>query len=262
MNGAVPSQLTTLLTPGVLSTCFQPIVEEKCGQRRLHAFECLTRGPAGTNFESADVLFDYARRKGAEAAMDRICSAAALTNGAALLPNERLSINVHASTLGRDAGFVDDLTALLAAFDVETHRVIIEIIEHAPALNHRLFLDAVDSLRGRGFRIAIDDVGLGHSNFRMIVDCIPDYLKIDRYFITNVHRDARHAAVVDDVVAFAARLDVRVIAEGVEDPEAHRFLCSAGVELFQGYLYSRPLPAEGLSEFIRSHPRKELQCSP
>lgn len=254
------TQLATLLTPGSLSTHFQPIVEEQNGTRRLHAFECLTRGPAGTNFESADVLFDYVRRKGAEAAMDRVCSATALAHGAAALAGERLSVNVHASTLGRDSAFVDDLTELLAAFDVPPSRVIIEIIEHAPALNHRRFLDALEALRTRGFQIAIDDVGLGHSNFRMIVDCVPDYVKIDRYFITHVHTDARHAAVVDAVVAFAARLGVRVIAEGVEDEDAHRFLRSAGVELFQGYFYSRPLPPNHVAAYIRSHAQKERSC--
>jgi len=262
MSVPSPSQLTTLLAPGALSTCFQPIVEDRSGELRLYAFECLTRGPAGTNFESADVLFDYARRKGAEAVMDRVCSAAALANGAASLPGERLSLNVHASTLGRDAAFVDDLAEMLEVFNVEPPRVIIEIIEHAPALNHRLFLDALEALRRRGFRIAIDDVGLGHSNFRMIVDCVPDYLKIDRYFVTDVHTDARHAAVVDAVVAFASRLGIRVIAEGVEEPAAHEFLRNAGVELFQGYFYSPPLPAAGFAEFIRSHLRKELRCAP
>jgi EAL domain-containing protein (putative c-di-GMP-specific phosphodiesterase class I) len=258
---ATPSHLARLLAPGALSTLFQPIVEDRGGRQELYAFECLTRGPEGSNFESADVLFDYARRKGAEAEIDRVCSALALAQCATSLDTRRISVNVHASTLGRDSAFVDDLTEMLARCDIEPARVIIEIIEHAPALNHRHFLDAVGSLRSRGFRIAIDDVGLGHSNFRMIVDCVPDYLKIDRYFITNVHNDARHAAVVDAVVAFAARLSVRVIAEGVEDAPAHRFLRGAGVELFQGYFYSRPLKPEDLREFIRTHPQRELECA-
>ena len=248
------TQLATLLSPGALSTRFQPIIEEHDGMRQVHAFECLTRGPAGTNFESADVLFDYARRKGAEAALDRVCCATALANAAAL-GTGLLSINVHASTLGRDFAFVDDLTELLAAFAMTPSRVIIEIIEHAPALNHRKFRDALETLRSRGFAIAIDDVGNGNSNLRMIVDSAPDYLKIDRSFITNVHTDARHAAVVDAVMALAARLGVRVVAEGVEDEPAHRFLVDVGVRLFQGYLYARPLPPSEAGEFLqRCHP--------
>jgi EAL domain-containing protein (putative c-di-GMP-specific phosphodiesterase class I) len=250
------------MIPGAVSTKFQPIVEQRGSERTLYAWECLTRGPRGTNFESADVLFEYARRKGAEAEMDRVCAAAALTNGATVLATDRFSINVHASTLGRDVQFVSDLAELVARHGIAPQQVIIEIIEHAPALNHRHFFEALESLRQNGFSIALDDVGLGHSNFRMIVDCAPDYLKVDRYFVGSVLADPRRAAVIDSVVALASRLEGRVIAEGVEDEESHEFLVNCGIDLFQGYYYAPPLARAEALEFIHQHTRKEHSCPP
>src|SRR5207247_3075652 len=81
------------LVTGV-QTCALPISE-------LYGFECLTRGPRGTNFESPDVLFDYVRLKRQEIVVDRACIAAGLRNLPHLDGQVRISINVHASTLGR-----------------------------------------------------------------------------------------------------------------------------------------------------------------
>ena len=256
------SNLETLLSPGTLSMRFQPIVEERGGPPRVHAFECLTRGPAGTNFESADVLFDYARRKCAEPEIDRICTGLAVATAAGRLDGQRLSVNVHASTLGRDAAFVDHFSELTEAFDLAPRRVIVEIVEHAEARNQRDFLASLDALRSRGFAIALDDVGLGHSNFRMIVDCEPDLLKIDRYFIKGVTTDARRAAVVESLVAFADATGSRIVAEGVEDAVTRDFLLGLGVDLLQGYFYARPLSVDDAAAFIRTNAksRKEHEC--
>src|SRR5262245_39818253 len=93
------------LLPGALVTHFQPIVNLQLGRPALWALECLTRGPAGSRYESADVLFSQARALNLEPEVDRACIATALeTVSAAELPH-RLFINVHPATLERDRGF-------------------------------------------------------------------------------------------------------------------------------------------------------------
>jgi len=245
-----PTMLDALLTPGVLSTRFQPIIEETDGRARVFAFECLTRGPAGTNFASADVLFEYARRMGGECMLDRACAAQALVTGSAIADCD-FSINIHASTLGRDRGFVRDLAAVARACGVDAKRIIIEIVEHAPPASRRDFLTSLCELRAQGFRVALDDVGLGHSNFKMMIDCVPDYLKVDRLFTHGAYRDPFRAAVLESVTGFARRVDTRVIAEGIEDDDDRTFLRNLGVELLQGYLYARPMRIDD-AKFFRA----------
>lgn len=246
------TMLDTLLAPGGLTTLFQPVVEEPSG--RVHAFECLSRGPAGTNFYSADILFEYARRKGAEAILDRACASQALVTAARVLPQADLAINVHASTLGRDPGFAHDLEQLAHAFGFAPARVIVEIVEHAPVLNHRDFIGSLANLRTAGFRIAVDDVGLGYSNFGMLIDCAPDYLKIERHFTHGAQNDPMRCAVIETIAGFARRINARVVAEGVEDESERAFLITLGIELLQGYHYARPMDAPTAAAFALAPP--------
>ena len=96
------SVLEKLVVPGALSPVFQPIFDIREGGSSLHALEALMRGPKGTNFEHAGVLFEYVRRRHEEALIDRACFTAALEAAASLPLSPRISINVHASTLAKD----------------------------------------------------------------------------------------------------------------------------------------------------------------
>lgn len=254
---AVRSMLDTLLTPGALTTLFQPIVEERSGESRVYGYECLTRGPAGTNFESADVLFEYARLKGAEAIVDRACIAQALATAEQWPTRPSLAINVHASTLSRDPGFPRDLIAAARTRGFEPEQIVVEIVEHSPILNHRDFITCLENLRAAGFRIAVDDVGRGYSNFKMMLDCAPDYLKIEREFTSAAATDRGHYAVVESVLSFANRVGARVVAEGVEEEEDRAFLIGIGIELLQGYFYARPMSDTDAFRFTTSTKTKE-----
>ena len=248
-----PTLLDRVLAPGGLNVAFQPIVLEDDVNLEVFAFECLTRGPIGTNLEPADVLFEYARRKGAETLLDRACSTNALANAAAALRDVRISLNLHASTLSNDASVPRHLELLADSFGVKPSNVILEIIEHTPVLDERSFLRGLEHLRNAGFPIALDDVGLAHSNYKMMIDCDPEYLKIDRYFVDGAHKDRRRAAVVESVIAFADRIGARVIAEGVETREVHDYLRTVGIDLMQGYYYARPMAGVTAAEWEPAH---------
>lgn len=231
--------LDTILEPGGITPVYQPICSVKGNAVSLAGFECLSRGPKGTNFEPANVLFDYVRLKREEIVVDRACISAALTN--APKGDVRLALNVHASTLGRDAEFVDFLceTALQHGFPPSNPTV--EIVEHAPPWNSDGFADALRRLRVQGVRIALDDVGLGQSNFKMILDVRPDYLKIDRYFVEACDCDENRRAVIDIVSRLASHFGAEVVAEGVERIEVRDALQRLGLNLMQGFLFGAPL---------------------
>ena len=240
--------LDSLLEPNAISAVFQPIFECRAGSRSLHALECLIRGPKGTNMEDPEVLLEYVRRKREEARIDRVCIQSVLSAAARLPSQPHLSINVHASTLGRDAGFVDFLAAEAEQNRIACARLTVEIVEHAPPWDGPAFLATLDALRRRGVRIALDDVGLGQSNYKMMLDARPEYFKIDRYFVQGVHADPHRRAVLESITQLASRFGGRVVAEGVETEADFLAVAAHGIELVQGFLFSPALTGAALNE--------------
>ncbi|HKS21440.1 MAG TPA: EAL domain-containing protein [Thermoanaerobaculia bacterium] len=241
------SALDRLLAPGGITPMYQPIYEVGDGAPQLYGYECLSRGPRGTNFESPDVLFDYVRLKRQEIVIDRACIAAALRNLPHLDNGVRVSINVHASTLGRDPSFTEFLANTCRDTRVAPSHVTVEIVEHAPPWDNDAFQRALALLRQLGASIALDDVGLGQSNFKMLLDASPEFLKLDRYFVDGCTKDPKRRAVISSIEELARRFGARVIAEGVETEEDLATVREIGVSLVQGFLFSKPMTAVELT---------------
>jgi EAL domain-containing protein (putative c-di-GMP-specific phosphodiesterase class I) len=242
--------LNAILRPGGITALFQPIMRVGEGSTTIHAVECLSRGPMGTNFEAASVLFDYVRLKREESLVDRACISVALAESAQLPPETHLGLNVHASTLGRDLSFVPFLVSLASKHHVSMSRITVEVVEHAPPWDNRSFLEAIEQLRASGAKLAVDDVGLGQSNFKMLLDVSPDYLKLDRYFVTDCANDPKRRAVVSAVTQLAREFGAEVVAEGVEHEEEVETLRSFGISLLQGFYYAKPMAAAEVAAFV------------
>jgi|GEM_PF-1012861 len=105
---------------------------------------------------------------------------------------------------------------------------------------------ALADLRALGCRIALDDFGTGYSSLAYLRRFPPDTLKVDRVFISNVHRDRGDAAIVEAILALAASLGVTVVAEGIEEQAQVDWLCARGCALGQGFLLGKPMPAHRL----------------
>lgn len=239
------SMLDLILGPGGLSAMFQPIFELRAGSLRIHGLEALLRGPKGTHLEQAEILFDYVRRKGEEARVDAACVTVAL-GSARLLPRDlQLSLNVHASTLGTDPEFVTFLADTASSASIELERLTVEIVEHTPFSDGASFHNSLAGLRDVGIGIALDDVGCGQSNYRMVVECQPDQYKIDRFFVHGARDDHYRSAVLESIHSMAERLGGYAIAEGVEDTADLETVTNIGIRYVQGHLFS---PAHALTE--------------
>jgi len=235
-----------ILTPGALTVLYQPIVRLEGSHVTLYALECLTRGPAESNAARADVLFDYVRFKRLEPAVDRACCAAGLAAAAQLPSVPMLSLNVHATTIGRDREFSDFLQQAAELNGVSLNRLTLEVVEHSHYAGGPAFCRALNRLRELGLSIALDDVGLGHSNYRRMLDARPEYLKIDRYLVCGASTDPHRRAVVESIATLAQRIGARVIAEGIESDADLDILRQSGIELAQGYLLARPMSGHEL----------------
>jgi EAL domain-containing protein (putative c-di-GMP-specific phosphodiesterase class I) len=212
----------------------------------IHFVECLSRGPAGTNVESPGVLFDYARRKGRETALDLVCIEAAFRAVGASGYRLPISVNVHVSTLFREADFPRLLEDLADRHGCSLDRVILELLEHGPEGAGLRLGRSLASLRDLGVRIALDDVGAGQSNYRRILDCGAEYLKLDRYLVQGCDSDPAREALLDSLALLGSRTGARIVAEGVETPAELVEVCRRGIGLVQGFLLGRPVPIEQL----------------
>jgi EAL domain-containing protein (putative c-di-GMP-specific phosphodiesterase class I) len=237
------TMLEELYQPGAIRLEFQPIVHVGEDGASLYALEALTRGPRGTSMESPAVLFEYARRKGSETQIDLLCIAEAISAAASLPGLPLISLNVHGSTLSDVPRFAATLLEWASGHGIAPCRLMLELVEHRAAWNMTAFRAALDELRQAGVRIALDDLGVGASNYHMFIDCRPDHLKIDRYVVSNCAADPYRIAVLRSIVALSDACGAIPIAEGVETEDELLTLRHAGIHHVQGWLFARSMPA-------------------
>ena len=165
------------------------------------------------------------------------------------LPEVHVAVNFSARQF-QDAGLVDLVSDTLAQYSLPPHLLEIEITENdilkQPAEAHRL-LKAFASL---GIRVALDDFGTGYSSLNHLRAFPGAIIKIDRSFIRDIETASSNRAIVQSLIAMAHDLDLKVVAEGVENEAQLRYLQGRDCDIIQGYLISKPLPANAIGPRI------------
>jgi diguanylate cyclase (GGDEF)-like protein len=234
-----------------ITTLFQPIVNLK--KRSIYAFECLTRGPENTPLYSPINLFGLADDMGCLLQMDVLARNVAIRNfvsASSFHQNQaKLFINVTVSSLLDKNHRSGRTLQLLAQSQLDLSQVVIEITELQPIEDCDIFLKALNHYRSMGFKVAIDDLGSGYNGLKLWSAVKPDYVKIDKHFISNIDSQADKYRFMETIVILAKGLGTKIIAEGVETEQELYILEKLGVDLVQGFLLKRPsaLPALSLS---------------
>jgi sensor c-di-GMP phosphodiesterase-like protein len=152
----------------------------------------------------------------------------------------KLSFNVVPSHLMSD-GFVEQLRKLVADAKVSARQIVLEITERDELQDLAKAAAIVSQLRGLGFKVAIDDVGVGHSGLSHLKALGANTMKIDKFFVDTIGDDST-SRIVETLVRLAKDLQMNVVAEGIETEQQMRSLLACGVEEGQGYIVSPPLP--------------------
>lgn len=233
-SGSLPAAWADLI--GGLDYAFQPIVQMRSG--RCHGFEALLRGLQGTGFADPNALLDAAHAAGVLAEVEDALHQKAITGYQALAgwQTAKLFLNVDARVVGvkemRVLGAIRRGTLLpQLTLEISERRAICP----ETGVNH-----GITAFREAGMNVALDDFGVGFSGLRLLHEARPDYLKIDRYFVSDIDTDRRKRAIALALIGYAHALGILIIAEGVETAAEFYTCRDLGCDFAQGYLIGRP----------------------
>jgi PAS domain S-box-containing protein len=164
-----------------------------------------------------------------------------LTNSFQALYETSMSISINFSALDiENKKSREELFKLLEQHKQESHRVTLELLEDERIQDTQLIKEFIKKVKRYNVSIAIDDFGVGYSNFQRVLEYQPDILKIDGSLIKNIEHDNFSLHMVETIVAFAQKQHIKTVAEFVENENIYNILCRLEVDYSQGYYFGKP----------------------
>ncbi len=203
--------------------------------------EGLIRGFEGGAVIPPKALFEAALKKGLTLELDRLCREKVLEAFGRIYPQNKdklLFINLDASILDQVKGS-DYLIKQVQKYGIHPSNIVVEINE-TKVLDNSALKEFIDRYRSAGFLIALDDVGAGFSNLDRIPIVKPDIIKVDIALIRGIETDYHKQEVVKSLIRLATQIGAMVVAEGVETEQEAIETLHLGVNMIQGFYFSRP----------------------
>jgi EAL domain-containing protein (putative c-di-GMP-specific phosphodiesterase class I)/GGDEF domain-containing protein len=232
-----------IITGNVLTTAFQPIFNMENGS--VLGYEALTRLREENPFGEIQELFLRALKTGCIGALDSACLSTALKIAHAFSLGEKselLFMNVCPETLMNNTLFLETCDSLVQTFGISRERIVLEVTEESMISNFVFFRQSLDMYRHQGYKIAIDDFGAGYGGLKMLSTIEPDFVKIDRHFISSIDRATIKFNLVDAIATACHRIGIAVVAEGIEREEELSVLQNTGIQYMQGFFLGCPSP--------------------
>ena len=266
------ARLDTIIQKRQLSAIYQPIVRmEDAG---IVGYEGLIRGPSDSPLHSPLMLFQAARECHRAVDIEYLSRAVVVETFPTLEIPGKLFLNVSPDTLLMEGWRAGETLRCIAESGLSPDQIVIELTENASSLEYQVLREATQHYRSMGFEIALDDLGEGFSSLRMWSELRPDYVKIDKHFIQNIHLDPVKLQFVRSIQEIAQNAGCRVIAEGIETHAEMIAVRDFGVAFGQGYHFSHPkmrpdtqLPTGvrealiGVTGMIQSHQHLRVRSS-
>ena len=241
------------LEAGEFIPYYQPVVDIRSGQLRGAEVLVRWRKPDGTLvlpgsfiplMEQSDLIDDLTRRL-----MRKVCAEVGPALGRR--PDLRISFN-FAGKLFSEPSIVNDVRNIFVDSPIKFSQVVLEVTERDPIENFTETRQTIAALQGLGVRIAIDDVGTGHSGLSYMLKLGVDIIKIDKMFVDAIGTDRNSTTIVETLVDLARNMRMDVVAEGVENFEQVMHLRTLGVRAAQGYVFAPPLPGSSFLQLVEA----------
>lgn len=212
---------------------FQPIIE--VSSRTVYSYEALIRG---LNNEIAHSVLSQVP---SNEMLQFDCQArnVAIKLAARLNIKSYINLNFFPSSLTHPQHIKDAIEAFQQVH-LDPLQLIIEITEAEVIHNPFSFIRNINQFRGKGIKVAIDDFGASYSGLNLLMNFQPDIIKLDMLLVRNIESHGPRQAIVKAIVQVCENLGIDIIAEGVETQAEYSWLRQQGIDLFQGYFFSRP----------------------
>ena len=246
------SDVTAILQSKTLTALFQPIID--INRSIVYGHEALIRGPVGTKLHAPIDLFEASHLVGLTPEMEYLSRDIALGEYAKSKNLNKLFVNISPECLQlTDSQYAFSLSQL-ERIGLRPRDIVIEITEGTSIKDYSVLKSAVSRYREMGFSIALDDLGEGFSSLRLWSEISPDFVKIDKHFISNIHNDLVKLEFVRAIQKIATEAGGLTIAEGVETRDELAVIKDLKINFAQGYLFGRPLPQfqKSLADDIKS----------
>jgi len=247
------AEIESALQAGEFVPYYQPIVDIRSGQLRGAEVLVRWRKPDGTLMlpgafiplaESSGLIREMTRDL-----MRRVCAEA----GAAVGRRPALKVSFNfAGQLFCDETIVNDVRKIFSGSPIKLSQVVLEVTERDPIENFTATRQTIAAFQGLGVRIAIDDVGTGHSGLSYMLKLGVDIIKIDKMFVDAIGTDRNSTTIVETLVDLAHNMRMDVVAEGVENFEQVMYLRELGIRSAQGYVFAPPLPGKAFLQLVEA----------
>ncbi len=154
-----------------------------------------------------------------------------------------ISINISPISF-KQRHFVDTLISTIKSYNIDPSLIVLEVLERTFIENVENFKKILYSIKSQSIKVALDDFGTGYSSLSYLSDLPFDYIKIDMSFIQKILFDSKARSVVETIINLSHKLNIKTIAEGVEEQSQVELLTKMGCYAAQGYLFSKPLPED------------------
>ena len=231
------------LEHGRITSHFHPIVHAS-DTSRVFAHEALLRG-TGRNGEPLEPLsiLQLAREAGLLPQLDLAACRSAIREAAHLDASVTVFINFSPAVMDDAESCLRATVAAIDAAGLRHDRFVFEVIEADRIEDAAQLKRILDSYRRDGFRVALDDLGAGWSTLNLVHRLRPDFIKLDRELIREVHQDPVKDLIASKLLEIGRGLGIRTIVEGVEDLEELEWARARGADFVQGFLIARPSPS-------------------
>jgi len=231
-----------------LEVHYQPIVS--FAKRRICCCEALVRWRHPTlGMISPGVFIPIAEESGLVVPLGEYVLRQACEDAKSWPRSVRVAVNFSAHQFAR-GGVADMVRRALRDSKFPPGRLEAEITESALMSDADNVLATLDELREMGVRVALDDFGAGYSSLAYLSRFRPDKVKIDQSFVRDMGKNAASLAIIKAVRALARELDIDMLVEGVETPEQLEILRANGADEAQGFLFSKPRPANEIARLV------------
>jgi EAL domain-containing protein (putative c-di-GMP-specific phosphodiesterase class I) len=219
---------------------YEPIVE--VDSRVVFGYESLVRGPEDSEFHSPVALFGAAEENDMVFELDCLCRSSGLRGAIDFPEGTKLFLNVL-PTAFHDPNFrADRLIETLEQCRLSPSDVVFEISEQESIENFSAFKEARDYYRSLGFQFALDDTGSGYAGLEALLEISPEYIKMDRAFVSGVDEDPSRQDLLAALLILAEKMGSKVIGEGLDRIEELEMLGKLGIHFGQGWLFGHPTP--------------------